>query len=57
MVWAMKDTFFPVASAEWLDCRLPGSRGVRRVEAAELVLSGRNAGLDRRGSEKSVESS
>jgi haloalkane dehalogenase len=38
MVWAMKDTFFPVASAEWLDHTLPGTRDVRRVDDANLFF-------------------
>jgi len=38
IVWAMKDTFFPVASAEWLDHTLLGSRGVRRVDGANLFF-------------------
>jgi pimeloyl-ACP methyl ester carboxylesterase len=38
MVWGMKDTIFPVASAEWLDRTLPGSRGVRKLEQANLFF-------------------
>jgi pimeloyl-ACP methyl ester carboxylesterase len=38
MVWAMKDTFFGVEWAEWLDRMLPGSHGVRRVEQANLFF-------------------
>jgi pimeloyl-ACP methyl ester carboxylesterase len=38
MVWGMKDTIFPVASAEWLDWTLPGSRGVRKLEQANLFF-------------------
>ena len=38
MVWGLKDTLFGVEWAEWLDRTLPGSRGVRRVEAANLFF-------------------
>ena len=38
MVWATADPFFPVASAEWLDKHLAGSRGVRAVEDAKLFF-------------------
>jgi haloalkane dehalogenase len=38
MVWAMKDAFFEVKWAEWLNHTLPGSRGVRRVEEANLFF-------------------
>jgi haloalkane dehalogenase len=38
MVWAMKDTFFPVEGAEWLDKALPGSQGIRRLESANLFF-------------------
>jgi pimeloyl-ACP methyl ester carboxylesterase len=38
MVWGLKDTFFGVQSAEWLDRTLPGSRGVRRLEEANLFF-------------------
>ena len=38
MVWATADPFFPVASAEWLDKHLPGSRGVRPVDGAKLFF-------------------
>jgi haloalkane dehalogenase len=38
MVWAMKDIFFPVRWAEWLDQTLPGSRGVRQLEEANLFF-------------------
>lgn len=38
MVWGMKDTLFGVQWAEWLDQTLPGSRGVRRVEGANLFF-------------------
>jgi haloalkane dehalogenase len=38
IVWGLKDTIFPVASAEWLDRTLPGSRGVRRLDEANLFF-------------------
>ena len=38
MVWGMKDTLFGVQWAEWLDRTLPSSRGVRRVEGANLFF-------------------
>jgi haloalkane dehalogenase len=38
MVWGLKDDLFGVEWAEWLDRHLPGSRGVRRVERAELFF-------------------
>lgn len=38
MVWGMKDQLFGVQWAEWLDRTLPGSRGVRRVEGANLFF-------------------
>jgi haloalkane dehalogenase len=38
MVWGLKDTIFKVEWAEWLDRTLPGSRGVRRVEGANLFF-------------------
>jgi len=38
MVWALKDPFFGVHWAEWLDRSLPGSRGVRRLEEANLFF-------------------
>ena len=38
MVWALKDTFFPVEWADWLHRTLPGSRGVRRFEDANLFF-------------------
>ncbi len=38
MVWALKDPFFPAQWADWLDQTLPGSRGVRRVEGANLFF-------------------
>jgi haloalkane dehalogenase len=38
MVWGLKDTLFGVEWAEWLDRTLPGSRGVRQVEGANLFF-------------------
>ncbi|MES2393641.1 MAG: alpha/beta hydrolase [Acidobacteriota bacterium] len=38
ILWAMKDTFFPVSTADWLSQTLPGSRGVRRIEQANLFF-------------------
>jgi pimeloyl-ACP methyl ester carboxylesterase len=38
MVWGLRDALFPVKWAEWLDRTLPGSRGVRRVEGANLFF-------------------
>lgn len=38
MVWGLKDTLFGVEWAEWLDRSLPGSRGVRKVEGANLFF-------------------
>lgn len=38
MVWGLKDVLFGVQWAEWLDRTLPGSRGVRRVEGANLFF-------------------
>lgn len=38
MVWGLKDVLFDVKWAEWLDRTLPGSRGVRRVEGANLFF-------------------
>ena len=38
MVWGLKDVLFSVKWAEWLDRTLPGSRGVRRVEGANLFF-------------------
>jgi pimeloyl-ACP methyl ester carboxylesterase len=37
-VWGLKDALFPVRWAEWLDRALPGSRGVRRLEGANLFF-------------------
>jgi haloalkane dehalogenase len=38
MVWAMKDVFFGVEGAEWLDRTFPGSRGIRRLDDANLFF-------------------
>ncbi len=38
MVWGVKDTLFSVEWAEWLDRTLPGSRGVRKVQGANLFF-------------------
>src|SRR5262249_13529943 len=38
MVWGLKDNLFGVQWAEWLDKNLPGSRGVRKVEEANLFF-------------------
>jgi pimeloyl-ACP methyl ester carboxylesterase len=38
MVWGLKDKLFGVEWAEWLDRTLPGSRGIRRVEEANLFF-------------------
>lgn len=38
MVWGVKDSFFGVESAEWLNRTLPGSHGVRRLEEANLFF-------------------
>ena len=38
MVWAMQDVFFGVEWAQWLDHTFPGSRGVRRIEEANLFF-------------------
>ena len=38
MVWGLKDTLFGVEWADLLDRTLPGSRGVRRVEGANLFF-------------------
>jgi haloalkane dehalogenase len=38
MVWATKDPLFGVQWAEWLDHTLSGSRGVRKVEGANLFF-------------------
>jgi pimeloyl-ACP methyl ester carboxylesterase len=38
MVWAMNDPLFTVQWAEWLDSTLPGSKGIRRVEGANLFF-------------------
>lgn len=38
MVWGLKDELFGVEWAEWLDKTLPGSRGIRRLEQANLLF-------------------
>lgn len=38
MVWGLKDPLFGIQWAEWLDKTLPGSRGIRRVEEAQLFF-------------------
>lgn len=38
MVWGLKDELFGVQWAEWLDKTLSGSRGVRRLEGANLFF-------------------
>lgn len=38
MVWGLKDPLFPVQTAEWLDRTLPSSRGVRKLEGANLFF-------------------
>lgn len=38
MVWGTADPLFPAKWAEWLDHTLPGSRGVRTVEGANLFF-------------------
>jgi len=38
MFWGLKDALFGVKWAEWLDRALPGSRGIRRVEGANLFF-------------------
>ncbi|MBB5330932.1 alpha/beta fold hydrolase [Tunturiibacter gelidoferens] len=38
IVWGMKDPFFDTKSADWLDKNLPGSRGIRRLEEANLFF-------------------
>jgi pimeloyl-ACP methyl ester carboxylesterase len=38
MVWGTGDVFFDVSWAEWLNRRLPHSRGVRRIEGAKLFF-------------------
>jgi pimeloyl-ACP methyl ester carboxylesterase len=38
IVWGTKDPLFGVEWAEWLDHTLPGSRGVRKVEGANLFF-------------------
>jgi pimeloyl-ACP methyl ester carboxylesterase len=38
MVWGLKDPFFGAQWAEWLDKTLPGSRGIRKLEDANLFF-------------------
>ena len=38
MVWGLEDVLFGVQWAEWLDRALPGARGIRRVERANLFF-------------------
>ena len=38
MVWGANDPLFGVQWAEWLDRTLPGSRGIRRIEGANLFF-------------------
>jgi haloalkane dehalogenase len=38
MIWGLKDELFPVKWAEWLDRTLPGSRGIRKIEGANLFF-------------------
>ena len=38
MVWGMKDKLFGFEWAQWLDSNLPGSRGIRKVEGANLFF-------------------
>jgi pimeloyl-ACP methyl ester carboxylesterase len=38
MVWGTNDPLFGVQWAEWLDRTLPGSRGIRRIEGANLFF-------------------
>jgi haloalkane dehalogenase len=38
MVWGLKDSFFDVKWADWLDHSLPGSRGVLRLPEANLFF-------------------
>jgi haloalkane dehalogenase len=38
VVWGMKDTIFAGESADWLDRNLPGSRGLRKLENANLFF-------------------
>jgi haloalkane dehalogenase len=45
MVWGLKDSLFAVEWADWLDRTLPGSRGVRRVEGANLFFPEEMPGL------------
>jgi haloalkane dehalogenase len=38
MVWGLKDPLFGVQTAEWLDKTFPGSRGIRKIEEANLFF-------------------
>jgi pimeloyl-ACP methyl ester carboxylesterase len=38
MVWGTNDPLFGLQWAEWLDRTLPGSRGIRRIEGANLFF-------------------
>jgi pimeloyl-ACP methyl ester carboxylesterase len=38
IVWGLKDPIFPVESAEWLNRTLPGSRGIRKLDDANLFF-------------------
>ncbi len=38
MVWGTKDALFGIEWAEWLNQTLPGSRGIKRVEGANLFF-------------------
>ena len=38
IVWGLKDQLFPVQTAEWLEKNLPGSRGIRKLEEANLFF-------------------
>jgi pimeloyl-ACP methyl ester carboxylesterase len=38
IVWGLKDPIFPLETAEWLDKTLPGSRGIRKLEDANLFF-------------------
>ena len=38
IVWGLKDPIFAAEWADWLDRSLPGSRGVRRIEDANLFF-------------------
>jgi pimeloyl-ACP methyl ester carboxylesterase len=38
MVWGVSDRFFPMQWADWLDTHLANSKGVRRIESANLFF-------------------